>query len=164
MYRTVLGWKALFEDLDALWLHDGNPYRHHAELSSGGHSNGFCNSEKFLERPSLVDHAARDLMESLEKAGLKLDLVDRVVGPAMGAITLAHDLARHIGRECSKACCFSYAEKAGDEGGAKKMAFRRMGVAYQEKVLLAEDVLTTGSSVLRVKKAVEDAGGLFEQG
>jgi orotate phosphoribosyltransferase len=158
MYFTTVGWFKLFKDL-ALWLDEGKCL-YHAELSSGLHSNGFFNSEKFFEMPGQVDHAARDLMELLQKTGLELDLVDRVVGPAMGAITIAHDLARSLGRECSKACRFSYTEKKVEgENGTKKMAFRRSSIYPHEKVLLVEDVLTTGGSVLMVKKAVEDAGG-----
>lgn len=147
MYRTEEQWIQAYQDREALWFHDGNPRRPHALLSAGRHSNGYFNSELIIQESALLDQAAADLLSLLQKAGLNITYVERVVGPAMGAITLAHDLARHIGYATQSACLRGYTIKAGEKGG-ETMAFDdRVQVQPGEKVLLAEDVVTTFRTV-----------------
>ena len=159
MTRDEAGWKAQFEKMGALWMHDGNPQRPHALLTSGEHSGGFFNGEQVMEDPFVLDEAAMDLMLSLVGAGLLTEGVDRVVGPAMGAITLAHDLCRHICYSSGRRCLRAYAEKIG-EGKDKEMRFNRTAIRTDETVLLAEDVLTTGGSVELVAEAAAAKGGV----
>ncbi|MEK7551789.1 MAG: phosphoribosyltransferase family protein [Patescibacteria group bacterium] len=160
MFHVTADWARAYENKGALWFHDGIAKRPHALLTSGKHSNGFFNSELVMEDPILLDKAARALLNLLEQNGLRLFEVARVVGPAMGAITLAHDLARHISRErLSGLCLRAYTEKAA-EGETKLMVFKKTTIRPLEKVLLVEDVLTTGGSVNLSATAVTDAGGI----
>lgn len=160
-------WIGAYERAGALWIHDGNPQRPHAKLSSGKHSNGFFNSELVMEVPFNLDLATAELVE---KASSVVDLmeVDSVNGPAMGAITVAHDIARHIARATIGSsnglrrnnrplCRRVYTEKKSDAD--KEMAFKRTSIKPGESVLLCEDVLTTGGSVASAARAVESAGG-----
>ncbi|MCE9643666.1 hypothetical protein K8Q93_00215 [Candidatus Parcubacteria bacterium] len=158
MNRGEAGWIAQYQQMNALWMHDGNPKRPHALLTSGQHSGGFFNSSLVMEDPVVLDHAAIELVTSLAKAGLVLSEVDRVVGPAMGAITLAHDVCRHISYMTGRHCLCAYAEKIG-EGKDKEMRFNRTVIRPDEKILLVEDVVTTGSSLALVAEAVTVKGG-----
>lgn len=143
MLRSADGWISQYQQKGALWIHDGNPQRPHALLTSGKHSNGFFNSELVMEDSILLDEACFDLLKLLEGEGVTLNDVDRVVGPAMGAITLAHDISRHIGRARDRFCLRAYTEKATD-GDEKLMVFKKTAIREGERILAAEDVLTTG--------------------
>ncbi len=152
-------WTARYKEYGALWTHDGNEKRPHALLTSGNHSNAFINSEQVLEDPLFLDDACGDLLTLLIEQGLDIETVDRVVGPAMGAITMAHDMARHIGRSRSRPCLRAYSEKETHDGVVTHMAFKRTEIAPGERVLVVEDVFNTGGSVERTAQAVIKAGG-----
>jgi orotate phosphoribosyltransferase len=160
-------WIKRYEERGALWIHDGHPQRPHALLTSGKHSDGFFNSELVMEDPVLLDEACDQLAKLYESYVFSqfgilvmLDtLPGRVVGPAMGAITLAHDMARHISMRQGFPCLRAYVEKEG-EGKNKKMVFKRASIRPGERVLLVEDVLTSGESVELAADAVVRAGGV----
>ena len=154
-------WMEIYKQKGALWFHDGNPKRPHALLTSGNHSDGFFNSELVMEDPASLDGASSELVDLLLGQGFFRGMLNpnRVVGPAMGAITLAHDVARHMSLEYDYPCMRSYVEKE-TIGINTKMVFRRTSVQRGEKVLLVEDVLTTGDSVEMAAKAVVLAGGI----
>ena len=170
--NTQQKWIRVFEDHKALWIHDGNPSRPHAELTSGEHSSGFFNSELVLEWPGLMDQACTDLVDALMiqmiQDGFGSDnrlRIGRVVGPAMGAITLAHDVARIFGVKREKPCRRAYAEKdlvsSTDPSKKKRMSFNRTAIEPSESVLMTEDVITSGRSVLVMMEAVERGGGII---
>ncbi|MBD3426928.1 MAG: orotate phosphoribosyltransferase [Candidatus Omnitrophica bacterium] len=108
----------------------------HFKLSSGLHSGAYLQCALVLQNPVI---AAR-LCETLAMK-FRPDAPDVVVGPAMGGIVLAYELARAL-----KARAI-FTER-GQDG---KMALRRgFSVSPRNKVLIAEDVLTTGRSVKEV--------------
>jgi len=161
-------WTEAYRRMGALWIHDGNHQRPHAELTSGKHSSGFFNSSIVSQDAWLLDRAAVQLVAGLQQCeDVAIGSINRVVGPAMGAITLAHDVARHITARClmptdpqCQPCYTSFTEKAVDTSSQRKrMAFTRTSVDPGETVLLVEDVITTGSSVELVLDAVRHAGG-----
>jgi len=158
MVRTESDWIKAYQKKGALWIHDGNPKRPHALLASGNHSSGFFNSEIVMEHPHSLNQAASDLVELLVDNRHHPRDIDRVVGPAMGAITLAHDVARQINLRSGRQCLRAYTEKDG-EGESKRMVFKRTAIQLGEFVLLVEDVLTTGGSVDLTAAAVINAGG-----
>lgn len=156
--RDEKGWIKAYEERRALWIHDGNPMRPHALLRSGQHSGCYFNSSVVMEDPFLLSEAVHDLALALVRKGVRLQEVDRVVGPAMGAITLAHELARIITRDTRylrhKPCLTGYAEREGNE-----MVFKRTVIVSGERVLVVEDVLTTGWSSTLTMNAATRAGG-----
>jgi orotate phosphoribosyltransferase len=163
LHRSPDQWREIFTKTTAIWLHNGQAERDHALLTSGNHSDGFMNSEMFMEHPMLLDEAAADLVGMLFREGLVPQRVDRVVGPALGAITIAHDVARNMERESGHRVPRSYAEQHEQEHseGFKRrwMSFDRTRVLTGESVLLVEDVITTGGSVKRAMDAVVEEGG-----
>jgi orotate phosphoribosyltransferase len=154
-------WVSIYQELGAYWEHDNNPLRPHALLTSAKHSNGFFNSSRVLQDPWLCEKAAMDLFGLLQDAGLDIHEPNWVVGPAMGAITLAHDLARVIAKTRHQFCYAGYAEKGeADERGKKTWKFPRIAIERGERVLLIEDVWTTGDSLNGVADLVEAKGGI----
>jgi len=148
---TQSHWIEQYKKRKAFWMHGGNSKQPHALLTSGKHSNGFFNSGLITEDPKLLDAAARKLCELLKEQ--PFCMINRVVGPAMGAITLAHDVGRLTD------AFTAYAEKT-EIDGKKAMVFTKSRVLPNENILLAEDVLSTGGSVELLSKAAEDAGGV----
>ncbi len=75
---------------------------------------------------------------------------DLVVSPAMGGILIGHEVARALGRR------FVFSERK----DGLMMIRRGFEIAPGEKVIVVEDVVTRGTSLLEVVKCVEDAGGV----
>lgn len=158
---TELYWIDEYKRRRAFWAHDLNPKRPHPLITSNQHSDRYTNSELILEDPILLDKACSDLVKCIRIAGLDLETVDRVIGPEKGAIKIAHDVARRISnaRERLAHCLSAYAEKEG-EGDRKRMVLNRFAIYPGERILLVEDVLTTGGSINLTALAVEMAGGV----
>lgn len=115
----------------------------HFLLSSGLHSSKYLQCARVLENPRVSKKLCFALAESSRK-----DSISAVIGPAMGGIVLAYELARALGARAL------FAER---ESG--KMCLRRGFIlSPQDRVLVAEDVITTGGSVKEVIKAVTAYG------
>ena len=149
-------WIEIFKEKNAFWLFDrnGNPKNPHALLTSGKHSDGFFNGGIVSADAKLLDQAAGELVMMFGYP--EYSNVDMVVGPAMGAITLAYAVASHIANNKMNGCLTAYVEKSVD---GKKMEFKRAEIAKGTKVLLVEDTITTGGSVEKTEEAVKEAGG-----
>ncbi len=115
----------------------------HFLLSSGRHSNRYCQCAKLLQYP---DKAEQVLSVAAEK--LKDVEFDIVVGPAMGGIIVAYEL----GRQCGKPAVFTEREDG-------KMTLRRgFSIEPGQKVLITEDVVTTGKSSLETAEVLKSYG------
>jgi len=114
----------------------GAYHRGHFKLSSGLHSAAYLQCALVLENPIVAARLAEVLAQKFIQ-----DRPDVVIGPAMGGIILAYELARALGARAI------FAER--DDNG--DMAIRRgFLVTPNNRVLVAEDVLTTGRSVKEV--------------
>ncbi len=140
-------WLEEFKRVGALWIHDGNPKRPHALLTSGKHSNGFFNASKVIARPDLLGAI---VLELADRCQLKSLSIDWVVGSALGAVTIAHAFAYHLRRN------MAFTEKADD--GTKKMVLARFDIEAADHVLIVEDVMTTGGTTLETIAAIEATG------
>ncbi len=119
-------------------------YQGHFRLTSGRHSNGYLQMAQLLQYPDASEEVGRalaDMFRDLE--------VQTVVGPALGGILVAYEVARHLG------CRAVFAER---EDGKMKLR-RGFFITPGERVLLVEDVITTGGSVNEVAEIVAQAGG-----
>jgi len=124
----------------------------HFQLSSGRHSNQYFQCALLLAEPRHAETLARAVAARLKsKPSLAPELVpELVIGPALGAVVWAQEVARVLGLRAF------FSER---EGGA--MALRRgFELKPGEKVLVVEDVLTTGGSVREVIALVERLGGV----
>ena len=127
----------LMKELGA--LHHG-----HFKLSSGRHSDFYFQCARILQFPEL----ARELGVAMG-AFYTETAADLVVSPAMGGILIGHEVARALGRR------FLFTERQNGE----MMIRRGFTMEPGEKVIIAEDVVTRGTSLLEVVKVVEEAGG-----
>jgi len=126
---------------------DANAYLEgHFLLSSGKHSQFYLQSAKVLEDPKVAEELASNLATMIKASGIK---VDTVCSPALGGILAGYELARALGAR------FIFAERVD-----KIMTIRRgFQVKKDEKVLMCEDIITTGGSVLEAAAQVEKLGG-----
>lgn len=122
----------------------------HALLTSGKHSDGFFNGAKVVERPDLVSDVASAMIEKINSE-LEGVIPEYVVGPAYGAITFAHEIARQLGTK------FAFTEvEHTDEG--KMQVLKRFDIPKGAEVLVIEDVKTTGGSAQKTITVLEDIG------
>ena len=159
MYRNADGWISQYQQKNALWIHDGNPKRPHALLTSGKHSNGFFNSRLVIPDEVLLCAAASDLLELFTQQSGDVSKVQGVVGPQTGATKLAELVSDQI--MVTRGECFWASPAKNESDGQKSMVFsdEERGLVRSQYVLLCEDVLTTGGSVDLTIDAVESSGG-----
>ncbi len=126
----------LFEEKDALLTG-------HFELSSGLHS------EKYLQCALVLQHPDAAARIGSAMADLFADeRPDCVVGPAIGGIVIAQEVGRALGVRAM------FSEREGDS-----MTLRRgFSIAEGERVLVVEDVITTGGSVQEAVDALVAIG------
>jgi len=116
----------------------------HFELSSGLHSKKYLQCALILQHPDIAEKLSKDLAGKFSK-----NKIDVVIGPALGGVTLAYEVARAIGARGL------FAERGAD--GA--MALRRgFSVSKGEKALVVEDVVTTGGSTKEVIELIKSLG------
>jgi orotate phosphoribosyltransferase len=127
-------------------LNEAGAIRHgHFELSSGRHSPTYVQCALVLQHPK---HAERiGALLAAEFQGLHIDCV---ASPAMGGILVGHEVGRALGVRA----VFTERDSSGH------MALRRgFDVRPGEKVLVVEDVWTTGGSTCETIQVVEQSGG-----
>ena len=116
----------------------------HFRLTSVRHSNKYLQCAKIFRNTKYSEELCAALAEQFADEGVEV-----VIGPAMGAVQMAYEVSRHL------KCENFFAEREADG----KMALRRgFEVKPGMKVLLVEDVVTTGGSVKEVLELVKAAG------
>lgn len=128
-----------------LYEKNGALLRGHFLLSSGLHSDAYLQSELIMQYPETARKVISGLCDKLKD----LDFTT-VVSPAVGGIRFGYELASQL----SKRTLFT-------ERVDGVMTFRRgFSLEKGERVIVAEDVVTTGKSTKECIKAIEDAGGV----
>jgi len=132
-------------DAEAMFRTTGAVLDGHFLLTSGLHSPVYWEKFRILEHPEYTQQLC-----SMIANRFRSEHVDVVAGPTTGGIILAFEVAKQIGVRCI------FAEKE-DNG---KRSFRRGFVlSDSERVLVVDDVLTTGKSVNEVLEAVAARNG-----
>ncbi|MEF9865263.1 MAG: orotate phosphoribosyltransferase [Oscillospiraceae bacterium] len=117
----------------------------HFLLSSGRHSSAYCQMAKLQQYP---DKAAT-VLAPVAKALGEMD-IDVVVGPAMGGIVYAYEVARQMGKRAI------FTERVDNV-----MCLRRgFEINKGERCIICEDVVTTGKSSLETAAIIEQHGGV----
>ena len=115
----------------------------HFLLSSGRHSGGYCQCAKLLRFPALSEEVLSTVTEQVKNLP-----ITKVCGPAMGGVIVSYELARQLGVESI------FTERKDGE-----MQLRRgFTVGRGDKILIAEDVITTGKSTMETIRALEELG------
>lgn len=114
----------------------------HFEYASGRHGSQFIQASRVLQHPNYTEKLCKAIAEMW-----KSEMVEMVVGPATGGIILSYETARHLD------CRSTFTEKDGQGGMALMRGFR---LEPKTRVLVVEDIVTTGGSV---KKTIEHLRG-----
>ncbi len=128
----------------------------HFVYTSGRHSSVYINKDAVYLHTNSISTLCREMGRPYDA-----DAIDVVVGPVMGGIVLSQWVAHHLNtRRTTGETLAIYAEKGTD--GVSKQFF--LGRGYDKyvpgkNVLIVEDVLTTGGSVLQVVELVRKHGG-----
>jgi len=122
----------------------------HFLLSSGRHSDKYFQCAKLLQYPDkareALEPSVSKIREDIKNGKLKIDIV---VGPAMGGIIAAWEVARQL----SLPAIFT---ERGDDG---IMTLRRgFELKKSDNILIVEDVITTGKSYMECAAALEHTG------
>ncbi len=118
----------------------------HFILSSGLHSPQYVQCAQLLSKPSKAYKICSSLSEKINQEFKEIDLI---LSPAMGGIIIGYE----IGRILKKETIFS--ERVNGEFKLR----RDFSIKKNQKVLIVEDVITTGKSSLECSKLVKDSGG-----
>ena len=113
----------------------------HFLLSSGKHSNRYVQCAKVLRFPQYAEQVLSTVVEQIKD----LD-IDLVVGPAMGGVIVSYELGRQLNKETV------FTER---KDGVMELRRGFEGA----KIIIAEDVVTTGKSTIETKEALEKLGG-----
>jgi orotate phosphoribosyltransferase len=112
----------------------------HFVLTSGLHSPHYVEKFRVLEHPEYTEMLCKELAEKFRD-----DNITVVVGPMTGGIILAHEVGKQLGTKAI------FTERV--DG---KMQFRRgFTLSPNDRVLIVEDIITTGGSVLEVIEEVK---------
>jgi len=125
----------------------------HFRLKSGRHADRYLEKFQVLQFPAAVSELCGYVAARAQSAdGARL--VDVVAGPTTGGVILAFEVARQLGvRDI-------FAEEVKAPDGTVRRDFRRgFAIRPQERILLVDDILTTGSSLLAMLPPIEAAGG-----
>lgn len=118
----------------------------HFLLSSGLHSPNYMQCALVLQNPRVAEKLCRELAKELKKSKIKIDVV---IGPALGGMIVSYEMGRSLGVRSI------FAERV--EG---QFALRRgFRLKPGEKVLVVEDVITTGKSSYETIELVKREGG-----
>jgi len=131
--------KKIYMDADAL-------LEGHFKLSSGNHSQFYLQSAKVLEDPKTAKLLADALAKQIKESGI---IVDTVCAPALGGLIAGFALAQALDVR------YIFAERV---DGVMNIR-RGFEVKEGEKVLMCEDIITTGGSAMEAASVVKELGG-----
>jgi orotate phosphoribosyltransferase len=116
----------------------------HFRLSSGLHSPGYMQSALVLQRPADAELLGRGIAAQAKSVGPTV-----VLSPALGGLIIGHEVARALGVRAI------FAERA---GGSALTLRRGFTLAPGDRVLVVEDVFTTGKSTRETMDVAREAG------
>jgi len=144
--RRIVAMTIAAADVERIFRDSGALREGHFILASGRHSSLYLEKFQVLQHPAETERLCSAIAMWARSLG-----VETVAGPTTGGIILAHEVARQLGLRAV------YAERR--EGGAGREFRRGFALAPGERVLVVDDIMTTGGSVQETIEAVRDAGG-----
>ncbi|MDY0116004.1 MAG: orotate phosphoribosyltransferase [Sulfurimonadaceae bacterium] len=130
--------KKIYMDADAL-------LEGHFKLSSGNHSQFYLQSAKVLEDPKVAKLLSEALAKEIQKSGLQ---IDAVCAPALGGIIAGFALATALGVRSI------FAERVDGVMSLRRGFLVKKG----ERILMCEDIITTGGSAMEAAHALQALG------
>ena len=115
----------------------------HFLLTSGRHSDVYIEKFRILENPCALDDVCWEMAEIV-----KNDNIDLVLGAAIGGILVSGGVGRHLGVK------HIFCERV---NGTMKLR-RGFSIKKGNRIVIVEDIITTGGSVMELIKLAEDQG------
>ncbi len=132
-------------DIEQLYKDAGALLEGHFILSSGNHSNRYLQSAKVLEDPKRAALLCEALAKQIKNSGIE---VETVCAPALGGVLAGYELARAL-----EVRSIFVERKEG------QMELRRgFEVRKGEKILICEDIITTGGSAMEAAEIMKKLG------
>ena len=132
------------QEVDKVLVRVGAIRRGHFVGTSGKHLDTYIDKDMVYPHPTVTDRLCRAIAEQF--TGAKVEVV---IAPEKGGILLSHEVAKHLFKLTGKEVLAFYAEKTGDAGFVIKRGDAAKSIPGK-RVLVVEDLLTTGSSVRKV--------------
>jgi orotate phosphoribosyltransferase len=130
-------------DVLSLFRQSGALHEGHFKLSSGLHSSGYLQCALVLQHPSHAESLGRSLGDLLRDLNATV-----VLSPALGGLIIGHEVGRALGVRAI------FAERQ-----EKTMSLRRgFTLSADDRVVIIEDVVTTGGSTKETMVVARDAG------
>jgi len=131
-------------DLGQLLEDSGAILRGHFLLASGRHSDVYFEKFRILEQPQVLSALCTEVANHYRGTA-----IDAVAGPTTGGIIIAFEVARQLGLPAI------YVES---EDGVRKLR-RNKTLPAGQRILIVDDVLTTGKSLVETRDGILAAGG-----
>jgi orotate phosphoribosyltransferase len=132
------------DDILSLFQQTGALLEGHFQLTSGFHSPQYFQCARVLQYPKHAEALCRLIAQRFDNNN-----IDAVIAPALGGIVVAQEVGRQLG-----------VRTMFTERKANIMQLRRgFHIRSGERVLVCEDVVTTGGSVIEVIDIVKQSGG-----
>ncbi len=127
------------EEILELFEKSGALLRGHFKLTSGRHSDVYYEKFALLKNPAICTQICKTMADKFKDKN-----VETVVGPTLGGVIISYEVARYLGAVAAFA-----------EQGEKSRIFKRdFSLKKDERVLIVDDVLTTGTSINEVIELV----------
>jgi len=112
----------------------------------------------YLNKDAVIPHTSQtSLVGKLFAEKFKNKNIEAVVAPAVGGIALSQWTAHHLSKFSKRDVLSLFTEKTPDDDQIFKRGFDKL--VKNKRVLVVEDIVTTGGSVQKVIKSVKKAGG-----
>ncbi|MBI4283112.1 MAG: orotate phosphoribosyltransferase [Chloroflexi bacterium] len=134
------------DNIEEIFEKSGAIMKGHFLLTSGRHSPVYWEKFQVLQFPNYTEQLCRMIVTHFLKERSQV-----VAGPTTGGIILAFEVAKQLGVRGI------FAEKEGDAGRAFRRGF---SINAGERVLVVDDILTTGGSIREVMTAVTSQDGI----
>ena len=120
----------------------------HFVLSSGLHSPSYVQCAKLLSNPTKASIICLSLSKKIKK---KIKKIDIILSPAMGGIIIGYEIGKLLKKETI------FCERV----SGKFVLRRGFNIKKRSKVLIVEDVITTGKSSLECVKLIKKSGAIL---
>ena len=137
---------AIFEKANAILLED------HVVYTSGKHGSAYINKDAVYPHTAEISKLCKGFAEHFADKN-----IDVVIAPALGGIILSQWTAHHLSTLTGKEVLSAYSEKNEDGGFVIKRGYDKL--IKKKRILVVEDVLTTGGSVKKVIEKVQSHEG-----
>lgn len=132
----------------------------HFVYAAGDHGDTYVNKDVVYAHPMIVSHLCRAIAERLTS-----EWIDVVIAPAVGGVLLAQGIAHHLCTMMGRDVKAAFAEKKEDGGFMIRGAYlpfirgEEIHGRKTNKILVVEDIVTTGSSACQVVDLTRSHGG-----